>query len=281
MRIAGVQISAGPSLDRNVGRAVEMAELAVEKGASVICYPELCLTPWFPGQEDKSSFTLAREAAHSSLEAFRLLSERTKTVLIVPFFEYFEESYYNSAAVFDSGRMAGVYRKIHLPDLPLYRERFYFSPGNANFPVFETSKGRIGVQICWDNLFPEGARILALKGAEIIFAPTAASQNTHNLWERAVAANAFANNLFVFRVNRVGQEDGLAFYGRSFCADPWGDRVSELAGGKEAIVIADIDLREREAALETWGFLRHRRPGEYGDLLKEQAGICRTEPNPK
>jgi predicted amidohydrolase len=134
--------------------------------------------------------------------------------------------------------------------------------------VFDTSHGRIGVQICWDNLFPEGARILALKGAEIIFAPTAASLNTHTLWERAITSNAFANNLFIFRVNRVGKEEGISFYGRSFCADPWGEMASELAGSKDAIVLADIDLAERREASETWGFLKHRRPEEYKDLLR-------------
>ncbi len=161
-----------------------------------------------------------------------------------------------------------MYRKLHLPDLPLYREQFYFSPGDAGLPVFETSQGKIGIQICWDNLFPEGTRVLALKGAEIVFAPTAASLNTHSLWERAIAANAFANNLFVFRVNRVGQEDGVSFYGRSFCVDPWGEMVSELVGGKEAIVIAEIDRAERVAATEAWGFLKNRKPGEYGDLVR-------------
>jgi N-carbamoylputrescine amidase len=134
--------------------------------------------------------------------------------------------------------------------------------------VFETSRGKIGVQICWDNLFPEGARVLALKGAELVLAPTAAALDTHSLWERAISANAFANNIFIFRVNRVGNEDGISFYGRSFCADPWGEMASELAGGKDAIVLADIDHNEQEAASKTWGFLKHRRPGEYGDLVK-------------
>jgi N-carbamoylputrescine amidase len=188
--------------------------------------------------------------------------------LIVPFFESLNGKYFNSAAVYDAGRLLGMYRKIHIPNLPLYREQFYFSPGDGGFPVFETSQGKIGIQICWDNLFPEGSRALALKGAEIIFAPTAAALNNHRHWETAISANAFANNVFIFRINRVGKEDGIAFYGRSFCVDPWGELVSELAGGKEAIVIADINPKEREAAVETWGFLGRRKPDEYGDLVK-------------
>jgi N-carbamoylputrescine amidase len=266
MKIAAIQMSAAADSGRSIERAVEMAAIAAEKGARIICYPELFLSPWFPREEDRSFFTLAQDVASETLERFRRVSESTKTVLIIPFFESSLGKYYNSAAVMDCGKVLGVYRKIHLPDLPHYRERFYFSSGNTGFPVFETTHGKIGIQICWDNLFPEGARILALKGAEIIFAPTAAALDTHNLWERAIAANAFANNAFIFRVNRVGREDQLSFYGRSCCINPWGETVSEIAGSKEAIVLADIDRSERDSAMETWGFLKHRRPDEYGEL---------------
>jgi len=268
MRIAGIQISAGPEIERNIQRALEMSEVAAGKGAKIIGFPELFLTTWFPVQEDEGLFSLAQDSTSEIIKRFCDVSSTTKTVLIVPFFEFSSGKYFNSAAVIDSGRLIGTYRKIHLPDLQLYRERFYFSPGDAGLPVFETSQGKIGVQICWDNLFPEGARVLALRGAEIVFAPTAAALNTHSLWECAISANAFANNIFIFRVNRVGQEEGITFYGRSFCVGPWGEMVSELAGGKEAVVLADIDRNEREAASETWGFLKHRRPDEYGDLVK-------------
>ena len=209
MRIAGIQMSAGPDVAKNIARGVEMADVAAEKGAKVIGFPELCLTPWFPRQEDRSRFSLAHEVSGEAISAFVKTSIRNQVVIVLPFFEKNADRYFNSAVVIDCGRIAGLYRKVHLPDLPLYKEQFYFSPGDTGFPVFETSRGKIGVQICWDNLFPEGTRILALKGADIVFAPTAASLDTHALWERAVTANAFANNLFVFRVNRVGQEDGL------------------------------------------------------------------------
>jgi N-carbamoylputrescine amidase len=270
MKIAGIQISAGPDMDRNVERAVDMTEVAIEKGVKIVCYPELFLTHWFPRREDPSLVTLAGSVADQHLGQFQMLSKNKKVVIIVPFFEHAQVKYFNSAAVFDSGELLGIYRKIHIPDLSLYREQFYFSPGDKGFPVFESSQGRIGIQICWDNLFPEGSRILALKGAQFILAPTAASVSTHTLWERAICANAFANNIFIFRVNRVGKEDGISFYGRSFCVNPWGEMVSELAGSKDAIVIADIDLTESASAAETWGFLKKRRPGEYGDLVKEQ-----------
>jgi N-carbamoylputrescine amidase len=268
MRIAGIQISAGQDVERNVQRAVEMAELAAEKDARVICYPELFLTPWFPKKESRTRFSWALSSLGETLGRFQKVSEKTGTVLIVPFFESISGKYFNSAAVYDRGKLLGIYRKLHLPDLLHYREQFYFSPGDAGLPVFDTSQGRIGVQICWDNLFPEGSRVLALKGAEVVFAPTAASLNTHALWERAIRANAFANNLFIFRVNRVGKEDGISFYGRSFCVNPWGEMASELAGSKEAIVMATIDLKERTVATETWGFLKNRMPAEYGDLVK-------------
>jgi N-carbamoylputrescine amidase len=259
-------MSAGADVRKNIQRAVDMVEVAAEKGAAIIGFPELFLLPWFLGQEDKESFSLAQETSSGSLDRFADASKKANAVLLVPFFETAAGKYYNSTAVFDQGALLGVYRKVHVPNLPLYREQFYFSPGDSGFPVFETSQGKIGIQICWDNLFPEGSRILALKGAEVVFAPTAASLN-HGLWERAIAANAFANNLFVFRVNRVGQGGELSFNGRSFCIDPWGEMISELAGSKDAIVLADIDLKERAAAAETWGFLKQRKPGEYGDLV--------------
>ena len=262
-------MSAGADLQKNVQRAMEMVEVAVEKGATIVAFSELCLLPWFLGQENKESFSLAHDTSSAVLARFAEASRKSGTVLVVPFFEAAADKYYNSTAVYDRGTLLGVYRKVHVPNLPLYREQFYFSPGDSGFPVFETSQGRIGIQLCWDNLFPEGSRILALKGADIVFAPTAASLNTHSLWERAIAANAFANNLFVFRVNRVGQDGELNFYGRSFCIDPWGEMISELSGSKDAIVLADIDLKERAAAAETWGFLRQRKPGEYGDLVQQ------------
>ena len=268
MKIAGIQTSAVPDIDRNIERAADMAEIAIEKAAKIICYPELFLTPWFPRQEEPACIDWAQAAASDNLARFQTLSKKHAVVIIVPFFEASGGRRYNSALVFDSGNIIGVYRKIHIPDLLLYREQFYFSPGDTGFPVFETSQGKIGIQICWDNLFPEGTRVLALKGADIVFAPTAASVSTHTLWERAICANAFANNLFIFRVNRVGKEDGISFYGRSFCANPWGEMTSELAGNKDAVVIADIDPTDRDRAIETWGFLKKRRPGEYGDLVK-------------
>jgi N-carbamoylputrescine amidase len=268
MRIAGIQIGAGQDVERNIQRAVEMAEVAAEKDAKVICYPELFLTTWFPKRENKSLFSWALSSLGETIGRFQKVSEKTGTVLIVPFFESVNGKYFNSAAVFDRGKLLGIYRKLHLPDLLHYREQFFFSPGDAGLPVYDTSQGRIGVQICWDNLFPEGSRVLALKGAEIVFAPTAATLDSNTLWERAICANAFANNMFIFRVNRVGKEENFTFYGRSFCVDPWGEMVSELAGSKEAIVIADIDLKERADATKTWGFLKHRKPAEYGDLVK-------------
>ncbi len=263
-----MQLHAGPEIEKNAVRALEMAEVAAEKGAKIISFPELCLTPWFPREEKRDHFALARGSSDALLGPFIASSLKRQTVIVLPFFESSDGMYFNSAAVIDCGKVLGLYRKVHIPNLPLYREQFYFSQGTAHFPVFAPSRGRIGVQICWDNLFPEGSRILALRGADIIIAPTAASQDRQMHWERAIAANAFANNLFVFRVNRVGPEDGISFYGRSFCADPWGEMVSELAGSREAIVLADIDLREREAAGETWGFLKHRKPEEYGDIVK-------------
>src|SRR5512138_1067628 len=168
-RIAGIQMASLPDGARNAARALELASVAAEKGARIIGFPELCLSPWFLRDEDPAQFSLARSASHDQLAPFLAASRDLRTVLVLPFFETADGRFYNSAAVIDCGSLLGVYRKVHLPNIPQYREQFYFSAGDAGYPVFATSRGKIGVQICWDNLIPEGTRILALKGADIVF----------------------------------------------------------------------------------------------------------------
>ena len=171
--------------------------------------------------------------------------------------------------MFDAdGTLLGRYRKNHIPQLPNYQERFYFQPGNLGFPVFATRYATVGVQISWDNFFPEGMRLLALAGAELVFAPTSASVvASHSKWERAIVASAVYNGLFVFRVNRVEGEDELSFYGKSFCADPNGDFVVEPSGGGEGVILAEIDTTWVKAVREAWPFLQNRRPESYRGLI--------------
>jgi len=185
-------------------------------------------------------------------------------VLICPFYERGVEGDYSSAAVFDrDGSLAGIYRKNHIPDMPGWKEKFYFTPGESGFPVFDTAYGRIGIQLCWDNFFPEGCRSLALAGAEIVFAPTAAAYASQERWFHVLSANAFVNNLFLFRVNRIGHDGGLDFYGHSFCVDPYGELIADPIGMQESILLSEVDLSRVAAVRKETGFLRERRSGLY------------------
>jgi len=163
----------------------------------------------------------------------------------------------------------GSYRKIHVPQIPLWEERYYFSSGDHGFPVFSTKFGPIGVQICWDNFFPEGSRILALKGAKIIFSPTAAAFASQRKWETVISGNSVANGIYIFRVNRVGSEAKQDFYGRSFCISPEGELMDKPTGMKDSIALVEIDLRNIDKARKEWPFLRDRRPDNYKEILQD------------
>jgi N-carbamoylputrescine amidase len=196
-------------------------------------------------------------------------ARKNKVVLICPFFEREQNKAYSSAAVIEQdGSLLGVYQKLHIPDIPGWKEKYYFSPGEAGLPVFETSCGRIGVQLCWDNFFPEASRVLALKGAEIIVAPTAAAYASQQRWFNVISSSAFVNNLFVFRVNRVGHDRGLDFYGDSFSVNPLGEFVAEPVGMKDSILIADVDLSMVEEARNRSGFFHDRRGMLYEEIVK-------------
>ncbi len=192
-------------------------------------------------------------------------------VLVCPFFEQREEKTFSSAAVFDAdGSIAGIYQKSHIPDIPGWKEKFYFEPGEEGFCVIDTEHGRIGIQLCWDNFFPEATRALALKGAEIIFAPTAAAYASQDRWLHVISANAFVNNLFIFRVNRTGHDHGLDFYGASFCVNPLGELIAGPVEMQESIILADADLSMIAEVREQSGFFRDRREELYEDLLKRE-----------
>jgi N-carbamoylputrescine amidase len=161
------------------------------------------------------------------------------------------------------GKLLGKYRKVHVPEIPLWEEKFYFRPGDLGFPVFESQGLRFGVQLCWDNLFPEGTRLLALGGAELVFAPNAAAFASTRKWETVLAANAIVNNIYVFRVNRVGREESQDFYGRSCCFDPEGDFLMPPSGLHDGVILAEIDPMAVRAVRAEWNFLRDRRPEAY------------------
>ncbi len=247
---------------------MRFAKVAIDKGAQIICFQELFTTHWFPREMNKRNFSLAENVDGYTIGAMQGLAEEAGAVLICPIFEVEEDSYYNSAVVIDAGgEILGSYRKIHVPQIPLWEERYYFSPGNHGFPVFETKFAPIGIQICWDNFFPEGSRILALKGAKILFSPTAAAFASQRKWETVISSNAIANGIYSFRVNRVGSEEKQDFYGRSFCISPEGELLDRPTGMKDSIALIEIDLRNVDKARKEWPFLKDRRPENYREIL--------------
>ena len=268
VRVAGIQMSGTPDRARNIEKAVSLLEMAAERGVSLACLPELFALPWFPSEMDKAHFDLAEPVDGETVTALRAAAAKLDIVIVAPFFEReIEGRFFNSAAVIDAGgELLGVYRKVHVPQIPLWEEKFYFAPGDAGFPVFNTKHLRIGVQICWDNLFPEGSRALALAGAQFVFAPTAAASNSQDLWMRMISANAFANGMYVFRVNRVGAESKQKFYGQSFCVNPFGDLVDQVSGEGEGVVIVEANPRDIEFVRREWPLLRDRRPECYLEL---------------
>jgi N-carbamoylputrescine amidase len=269
VRLAGIQLSCCEEKERNFEKALKFATLAAEKGAEIICFPELFTTHWFPKEMDRQHFLLAEEMEGPSIQGMQDVARAHDVVLICPIFERDKEgSYYNSAIVIDAGgAILGSYRKVHVPQIPLWEEKYYFAPGNLGFPVFKTKYADLGIQICWDNFFPEGARILALKGAEVIFSPTAAAFASKKKWEVVIASQAISNGVFFFRVNRVGSEEKQDFYGNSFCVSPEGELLDKPTGMKESIALIDVDLKTIERVRKEWTFLKDRRPEIYKEIV--------------
>jgi N-carbamoylputrescine amidase len=270
LTIAGIQLTCGPDVKVNFAKALDLVRVAVERGAKIICFAECFAWPWFPRKGSEAQRALAEPIPGPMTQALQLVAEQAQAVLIAPMFETADDSaYYNTTVVVDAnGHILGIYRKNHIPDLPNYQERFYFQPGNLGFPVFKTRYATIGVQTCWDNFFPEGARALALKGAQILFCPTACSSpGSVTKWERAIMGHSVYNCLYAFRVNRIGTEGTMTFYGKSFCVDPNGDFVTEPAGAIEGVVLADLDLDRIKLVRGDWTFFLDRRPEIYSELV--------------
>jgi N-carbamoylputrescine amidase len=268
IKLAGIQVSCSEEKERNVEKAVRLTQIAIEKGAHIICFQELFTTHWFPKEMNQRYFSLAEKVDGLTVGTMRKLAKQYGVVLICPIFEMEEGSFYNSAIVIDAdGEILGSYRKIHVPQIPLWEERYYFSSGNHGFPVFRTKFAPIGIQICWDNFFPEGSRILALKGAKILFSPTAAAFASQRKWETVMSSNAITNGVYIFRVNRVGSEEKQDFYGRSFCISPEGELLDKPTGMKDSIALIEIDLRNIDKTRKEWPFLKDRRPDCYQEIM--------------
>jgi len=278
-RIGLVQQAVGDDLDRNLARAEAAVRDAASRGAELVCLQELFRTPYFCQREDAGLFDLAESIPGPTTERMSKLAADCGVVLVVPLFERRAAGlYHNSAVVIErDGTQLGLYRKMHIPDDPLFYEKFYFTPGDLGFHCVDTSVGRIGVLICWDQWFPEAARLLALDGAELLFYPTAIgaldgetdAENAamRESWLVVQRGHAIANGLFVCAANRVGREGALRFWGSSFVADPQGRLLAQANDSDEQVLVTEIDLARIESQRRGWPFLRDRRIDAYGDLL--------------
>lgn len=266
IKVSAVQMISRDDKVENLERAEKFIKIAVEKGANIIAFSELFCTKWFPCEINKENFSLAETKDGLIIKRMKILSKKYKVLLTVPFFEYYRKKYYNSCAVIDEGRLLGIYRKVHIPNIPLYEESYYFSNG-IEFPVFDTRFGKIGIQICWDNFFPEGYRILALKGAKLIITPTASAFKTQKRWKVVISSHALLNNVFILRVNRLGKEKFQEFYGNSFLVGPDGSFVGESLGYNEGIFIATCDLNETDRIRKIFTFFDSRKKEIYKEIL--------------
>jgi N-carbamoylputrescine amidase len=269
LKLAAIQVSATPDPARNLRKAAQFLEAAAQRGARIACLPELFAQPWFPRERAEAHFALAEPADGPLAAAVADLAKANRIGVVCPFFERAADgAYYNSALLIDSaGQRVGLYRKVHVPDLPLWEERYYFAPGDLGFPVFELEGIRVGVQICWDNFFPEGFRCLALAGAQVVFLPTAAAFASQERWLAMAVSHAVANGLYVVRVNRVGKESRQDFYGHSFCVKPDGELAADPIGSNEGVLLVDFEAREVDRARRVWPFLKDRRPRQYASMV--------------
>jgi beta-ureidopropionase len=256
-----------------IAKHEELARTAAAQGAQIIGFQELFYGPYFGVIQDQKYYSYVEPIPGPTTERFQALAKELGVVIVLPIYEVANEGeYYNSAAVIDAdGSLLGTYRKHHIPNLPQFWEKFYFRPGNAGYPVFNTAVGRVGVYICYDRHFPEGWRVLGLNNAQIVFNPSATKPGLSNrLWEIEQPAAAAANQYFVAANNRIGQEtdefgsDAPHFYGSSYFVDPRGNFVGDVASeDKEEIVIRDLDLDEIVKVRNDWQFYRDRRPESY------------------
>ena len=278
VKVGLVQMSCGENPAANLTKAVERVAAAARKGAQIVCLQELFRSRYFCQSEDQRNFKLAETIPGPSTEALSELARAREIVIVASLFERRSAGiYHNTAVVIDAdGSMAGKYRKMHIPDDPLYYEKFYFTPGDLGFPSFQTRYARVAVLICWDQWFPEGARAAALSGAQILFYPTAigwipgepraVAQNQRNAWEIIQRSHAVANGVYVASVNRVGREGKIKFWGHSFVAGPFGELVAHAGGEREEILIARCELQKIEETRQNWPFLRDRRIDAYDAL---------------
>jgi N-carbamoylputrescine amidase len=285
-KIAVIQLNLNDVAENNLKKCLSWVRDAANQGAEVISLPELYSSHYFCQSEDVDNFALAEPLYSTSFIAFSALAKELGVVIIVPFFEKrMAGIYHNSAYIINTdGSEAGLYRKMHIPDDPHFYEKFYFTPGDLGFKAFPTQKGKIGTLICWDQWYPEAARLTALQGADVLFYPTAIGwhplekeqygENQHGAWMNVMKGHAVANGVYVAAANRIGLEQyiegtaGIQFWGSSFIAGPQGEILAQASHDKEEILIAEVDLDLQENVRQNWPFFRDRRIDAFGDITK-------------
>jgi N-carbamoylputrescine amidase len=276
--VAALQLSFTDDIDENIARVETHLRKAAARGAKIILPPELFEGPYFCRVEDEALFSNAQPVeSHPAVLAMQRLAKELEIYIPTSFFEQDGQHYYNSLAMIDdAGEIMGVYRKSHIPDGPGYEEKYYFRPGNSGFKVWETKYGTIGVGICWDQWYPESARVMALMGAEMLFYPTAigsepydADLDTSRMWRRAMLGHAVSNCMPVIAANRIGDEEGQRFYGHSFITDEWGDYLADVSDQEYGALVATVDLDTARTHRAGMGFFRDRRPELYGRIAQD------------
>jgi N-carbamoylputrescine amidase len=285
-KIGLIQIRIGKNPDENLKKAVNWIEKAAKKGANVICLPELFRSQYFCQEEDIDNFNLAEEIPGPSTEAISKVCKKQGVVVVASLFEKRASGLYHNTAVIinELGKIEGMYRKMHIPDYPAYYEKFYFTPGDLGYKSFKTQFGKISTLVCWDQWYPEAARMTAMQDPAVIFYPTAIGWHPHekkehgkpqfDSWQTIQRGHAIANGVYVAAVNRIGLEKpnkyaaGIEFWGSSFVADPQGVIIAQASSNKEEILIAEIDLDRIEYIRRNWPFLRDRRIDSYDGITQ-------------
>ncbi len=279
VKIGLVQMACSVDTEANMEQARDGVKQAAGLGAQIICLPELFRSLYFCQEEDAERFQLAETIPGPTTETLSKLARELEVVIIAPLFEKRSTGlYHNTAVVFDAdGTPLGQYRKMHIPDDPGFHEKYYFTPGDQGFRSFETRFGTIGILICWDQWFPEAARLTALAGAQVLFYPTAIgfqefdaalAEKQADAWETIQKSHSIANGVFTVAVNRVGREDKIQFWGRSFACDPFGEVLARANNDKPEVLIVDCDLSQIEETRQGWPFLRDRRVDAYDKLTR-------------
>ena len=276
--VAALQLAFSEDVDDNVAKVSDHVVKAAARGAKIILPPELFEGPYFCKVEDEALFATAKPLSeHPAVAEMRKVAKAERVYIPTSFFERDGQHHYNSLAMIDDeGEIMGVYRKSHIPDGPGYEEKYYFRPGNSGFKVWETRYGTIGVGICWDQWYPEAARVMALMGAELLFYPTAigsepydADLDTSRMWRRAMIGHAVSNCMPVIAANRIGEEDGQKFYGHSFISDEWGDFLADADAKDNGSLVATVDLAQARKHRAGMGFFRDRRPELYARIAQD------------